>query len=117
MNQLLIGLYLFALCNADSILIEFAVQNCTSNPCVNIKNPNGKIRLYGHDNTVDSPYGATEITEQAFIATKIPFRLNLEYPDNPSSLIYPSVTDANQAEYYIVILWDSDGNGYAECGG
>eukprot|EP01084_Bolivina_argentea_P107255 191777_1 len=126
----------FVLCRgvaSNTISVEFAVRDCTSN-CVSIKNPVGKVRLYGISEIYhirgDNGYPTwTELSEQTFTTTEVPFTVNIEYPDDVVSIIeadYEAVRvlkfpeggiPEDTIQYEVSIIWDADDNSVSICDG
>ncbi len=80
----------------------------------NIKNSDLTVSLYGYDIFVmEKP--ATLIVQKKFSASEIPFKVSMRVPGNAADLI-KYIERKERALYYIVVEWDSDGNGRIEKG-
>lgn len=94
----------------DFISVEFIGQDGAL-----IQNTSLSISIYGFDNNYQD-VSASRITTQNFEAEQIPFILKIKIPNNPSGMI-EFLTDAENAQYYLILDWDSNGDGQSPCEG
>jgi len=80
----------------------------------NIKNRDLTVSIYGFDMSVSGP-PATLIAQKKFSASAVPFKESMRVPGNAADLI-KYIDRKENALYYIVVEWDSDGNGKIEPG-
>lgn len=105
---LFITLSIFTSCEKDEENLQIKVEFIGSES-YEIVNPEFEVQVYGYDpNYEDFP--DTIITRQKFNSTVIPFIFKIEIPENAADKI-EYISEKKDAQYYMYIEWDSDGNG------
>jgi len=75
----------------------------------NIKNKDFTVSIYGYEMFLCGP-PATLIVKKTFSASELPCNISMRIPGNAADLI-KYINRKEMANYYIVVEWDSDGNG------